>query len=82
MITGHISLGFQHPSTRTAATEERLQPWKTLPEVQDLFKPEMRGALDGNAGERMKGVGEEPLRRHLARHVINTPSTNIGNVDI
>ena len=86
--TGHYLTGSQHQSTSTTATEERLQPWKALQEVQALFKPEMPGALDGNAesgadaGSQMNESGEEPLRFHLARHVINTPSTNIANVEV
>ncbi|KAF1934775.1 hypothetical protein EJ02DRAFT_362958, partial [Clathrospora elynae] len=70
--------------TSTTATEERSQPWKSMQEVQNLFKPEMSAAnaeSGADASAQTDKIEEEPLKLNLFRTNLNAATTNIANVE-
>ncbi|OJJ72710.1 hypothetical protein ASPBRDRAFT_42433, partial [Aspergillus brasiliensis CBS 101740] len=64
----------------TSTTQERSQPWKSMQEVQNLFKPEVPAAADTNA-ESDQAEEEEPLKLNLLRAQFNSARSNIANVE-
>ncbi|KAJ9144511.1 hypothetical protein NKR23_g5935 [Pleurostoma richardsiae] len=70
------------PSTSTTTTEERAQPWQSMPEVQNLFKPETPAASgQSGASTQADKAEDEPLKLNLFRINLNAATTNIANVE-
>ncbi|OOQ89348.1 hypothetical protein PEBR_27541 [Penicillium brasilianum] len=66
------------------ATEERSQPWKTMPEVQNLYQPEP-APRDANADiaadTESKEIEDEPLKLNGLKLQFNSARSNIANVE-
>ncbi|KAI9761285.1 MAG: hypothetical protein M1835_008196 [Candelina submexicana] len=70
-------------SINTTATGQRSQPWQTMQEVQNLFKPDVPAAnaeAGADATAQTDKIEEEPLKLNLFRTNLNAATTNVANV--